>query len=56
VAALGEPAIQWYPTSHMGFLTHLPAALTAMRAFIDRGAAAPTRPQRRMRKASSSPA
>jgi len=52
----GEPAIEWYPTSHMGFLTHLPAALTAMRAFIDRSVATPRRAHRRMRKASNSPA
>jgi hypothetical protein len=32
----GKPAIRWYPTSHMGFLTHLPAALRLMREFIDR--------------------
>jgi dienelactone hydrolase len=30
-----KPAIRWYPTSHMGFLTHLPEALRSMRAFID---------------------
>jgi pimeloyl-ACP methyl ester carboxylesterase len=32
----GKPAIHWYPTSHMGFLTHLPEALAVMREFIDR--------------------
>ena len=32
----GQPAIRWYPTSHMGFITHLPDALAAMREFIDR--------------------
>ena len=32
----GKPAIRWYPTSHMGFITHLPEALDAMRVFIDR--------------------
>jgi alpha/beta hydrolase family protein len=31
----GKPAIRWYPTSHMGFITHLPEALVAMREFID---------------------
>jgi dienelactone hydrolase len=32
----GKPAIRWYPTSHMGFLTHLPEVLRVMRTFIDR--------------------
>ena len=32
----GRPAIHWYPTSHMGFLPHLPEALGVMREFIDR--------------------
>jgi acetyl esterase/lipase len=32
----GKPAIRWYPTSHMGFLPHLPEALREMRALIDR--------------------
>jgi dienelactone hydrolase len=32
----GKPAIRWYPTSHMGFITHLPEALQSMREFIDR--------------------
>jgi len=31
----GKPAIHWYPTSHMGFLTHLNQALAVMREFID---------------------
>ena len=31
----GEPPIRWYPTSHMGFIAHLPEALQVMRAFID---------------------
>jgi len=31
----GKPAIQWYPTSHMGFLPYLPQTLGSMRAFID---------------------
>ena len=31
----GEPAIRWYPTSHMGFLAHLPEALRVTREFID---------------------
>ncbi len=32
----GKPAIRWYPTSHMGFIAHLPEALGSMRKFIDR--------------------
>jgi pimeloyl-ACP methyl ester carboxylesterase len=32
----GQPAIHWYPTSHIGFLTHLPEVLGVMREFIDR--------------------
>jgi dienelactone hydrolase len=31
----GKPAIHWYPTSHMGFITHLPEVLRTMREFID---------------------
>ena len=31
----GEPAIRWYPTSHMTFLAHLPEALHVIREFID---------------------
>jgi dienelactone hydrolase len=31
-----KPAIRWYPTSHMGFITYLPQALQSMREFIDR--------------------
>ena len=31
----GKPAIHWYPTSHMGFLPHLPEALGVMREFIE---------------------
>jgi pimeloyl-ACP methyl ester carboxylesterase len=31
-----KPAIRWYPTSHMGFIAHLPEALGSMRNFIDR--------------------
>jgi hypothetical protein len=34
----GKPAIRWYPTSHMGFLTHLPEVLGVMREFVDRQA------------------
>jgi pimeloyl-ACP methyl ester carboxylesterase len=34
----GKPEIHWYPTSHMGFLTHLPEVLGVMRKFIDRPA------------------
>lgn len=33
-----KPAIHWYPTSHMGFLPHLPEALRSIREFIDRQA------------------
>jgi hypothetical protein len=32
----GQPAIHWYPTSHIGFLTHLPEVLGVMHEFIDR--------------------
>jgi dienelactone hydrolase len=35
-ARWGRPAIRWYPTSHMGFITYLPEALRSMREFIDR--------------------
>ena len=31
----GEPAIRWYPGSHMGFIAHLPDAVGALRAFVD---------------------
>jgi len=34
-----EPALRWYPTSHMGFLTHLPEVFGVMREFIDQRAA-----------------
>jgi dienelactone hydrolase len=34
-----QPAIRWYPTSHMGFITHLPEALGSVREFVDRQAA-----------------
>lgn len=30
-----KPRIHWYPTSHLGFLTHLPDAVTRMRSFVD---------------------
>ncbi len=57
----GRPAIRWYPTSHMGFLVHLPDALRRMRSFVDgafrdpataRAAAGPPRQQvgRRVRR------
>jgi len=36
----GKPAIDWYPTSHMGFIAHLPEVLGSMRTFIDRQACA----------------
>jgi hypothetical protein len=32
----GKPAIHWYATSHIGFLTNLPEVLGVMRDFIDR--------------------
>jgi len=32
----GKPAIHWYPTSHIGFLTHLPEVLGVMQQFIER--------------------
>lgn len=31
----GKPQVEWYPTSHMGFLPYLPSALRSMRQFID---------------------
>lgn len=31
----GGPRIHWYPCSHMGFIAHLPDAVTRMRSFID---------------------
>jgi len=31
----GEPAIRWYPGSHMGFLVHMPDAVMQLRAFVD---------------------
>jgi pimeloyl-ACP methyl ester carboxylesterase len=31
----GRPAIHWYPTSHMGFLVHLPEVVSEARRFID---------------------
>ena len=31
----GEPAIQWYPGSHMTFLTHLPDAVKRLGAFVE---------------------
>jgi hypothetical protein len=31
----GKPGIRWFPTSHMGFVAHLPDALRMMRQFID---------------------
>jgi dienelactone hydrolase len=32
-----KPAIRWYPSSHMGFLGHLPQALRQMHAFLEQG-------------------
>lgn len=37
----GRPAIRWYPTSHMGFLAHLPEVLRVARKFIDRSLSRP---------------
>lgn len=31
----GEPEIDWYPCSHMGFFAHAPRAMRTVRAFID---------------------
>jgi pimeloyl-ACP methyl ester carboxylesterase len=31
----GKPAIQWYPTSHMGFLPYIPDAVRRLRSFVD---------------------
>jgi len=31
-----EPEIHWYPSSHMGFLVHLPDAVARLRTFVDR--------------------
>jgi dienelactone hydrolase len=31
----GKPRIQWYPTSHMGFLPYLPDAVLRLRSFVD---------------------
>lgn len=30
-----KPKIRWYPSSHMGFLAHLPDAVMRLRAFVD---------------------
>jgi hypothetical protein len=35
VAAVGQARNSLVPTSHMGFITHLPEALRVMREFID---------------------
>lgn len=43
-----EPEIHWYPTSHMGFLPRLPAALRQMRTFIDGLNTQPTRDSQRV--------
>jgi pimeloyl-ACP methyl ester carboxylesterase len=32
----GEPEIHWYPTSHMGFIPHMPSAIGHMHRFLDR--------------------
>jgi dienelactone hydrolase len=31
----GEPRIDWYPCSHMGFITHLPEVIPRMRELVD---------------------
>lgn len=31
----GEPEIHWYPTSHMGFVPHMPSAIGHLRRFMD---------------------
>ena len=31
----GEPTVQWYPGSHMGFITVLPDAVARLRTFVD---------------------
>lgn len=36
----GEPAIHWYPTSHMGFIPRLPLAARRMRGVVERCAGA----------------
>jgi hypothetical protein len=41
--AWGEPAIRWYPGSHMGFLTALPDAVGRLRRFLDALPPAPSR-------------
>ncbi|MGB5681738.1 MAG: alpha/beta hydrolase family protein [Polyangiales bacterium] len=30
----GEPAIYWYPTTHMGFIPHMPGAIIRLREFV----------------------
>jgi dienelactone hydrolase len=30
----GEPAIHWYPTTHMGFIPHMPKAIVRLRQFV----------------------
>ena len=45
-----KPEIHWYPTSHMGFIAHLPGAVTRLRKFVDGldlGAATARRARRR---------
>jgi len=31
-----EPEIHWYPTSHMGFIPHMPSAIGHMQKFVNR--------------------
>jgi len=54
-----KPRIHWYPTSHMGFIAHLPDAVTQLRAFVDGLDLAPTtrrRPRGSARPKASRPA
>jgi dienelactone hydrolase len=47
----GKPRIHWYPSSHMGFIAHLPDAVGRLRGFVDGLAleTATARPRRRRR-------
>jgi dienelactone hydrolase len=40
----GEPRIEWYPASHMGFFTHARRALRSLREFVDAQATQIQRP------------
>jgi len=41
-----EPEIHWYPSSHMGFLAHLPDSMGRLRTFVDALDVAPTTSRR----------